>query len=137
MEKKYYELTIPIKPVAKGRPRFSRFGGAYTPQKTREFEAAVREAAKAYCDKPIEGPVHLSVVFLFDRPKTVKRLSHTVKPDLDNLLKGVSDALNGIWFHDDAQIIQVMLKKAYATEKEPAGIKLVCFQHAEEGEFLC
>ena len=40
-------------------------------------------------------------------------LNHVVKPDLDNLVKAVLDALNDLAWHDDAQIIELHVSKKY------------------------
>jgi Holliday junction resolvase RusA-like endonuclease len=40
----------------------------------------------------------------------------TIKPDLSNYLKGIEDALNGIAYIDDSQIVLVYVTKQYATE---------------------
>ncbi|MBQ2175307.1 MAG: RusA family crossover junction endodeoxyribonuclease, partial [Alphaproteobacteria bacterium] len=42
-------------------------------------------------------------------------LKHTVKPDLDNLTKALLDALNDIAWHDDAQIVDLQIRKEYTT----------------------
>lgn len=41
-------------------------------------------------------------------------IKHTVKPDLDNLVKSILDGLNGIAWHDDAQIVQLNVSKSYS-----------------------
>lgn len=48
----------------------------------------------------------------------------TSKPDLDNLAKTVLDALNGIAFVDDSQVVDLRLSKVYA-DKEGTNIKVV------------
>lgn len=42
--------------------------------------------------------------------------AHTSKPDLDNLIKGCTDALNGVVWQDDKQIVVVEAKKLYGFE---------------------
>jgi Holliday junction resolvase RusA-like endonuclease len=124
-------LTIDGIPVAKGRPRFTRAGGfarTYTPQKTRDAEGMIEWLAinemKSSNKKIITNAVIVSIDFLMPIPKSFSKTKQleclqfkivpTVKPDLDNLAKTVLDAMNGIVYKDDSQIIQLHLRKGYA-----------------------
>ena len=119
------QLTIDGVPVAKGRPRFSRYG-AYTPKKTQEYEEYVKMCwvAKYGGVQPSEQPLEMNIVFYMPIPKSVNKkqraemldgkIKHTKKPDIDNLIKSVLDALNGIAYSDDSQIIKVTAVKRYA-----------------------
>ena len=62
---------------------------------------------------PIETPVAVSLYFFLPRPKSTRRVSPAVRPDLDNLAKGLTDSLNGVLWKDDAQIISLFLAKSY------------------------
>lgn len=78
-------------PIPKGRPR--NYGGrSVTPQRTRDAEQAIRDAVAPLTLVPFDEPVRFSAVFYC---RTARRT------DLDNLLKLVSDALNGIAYTDD------------------------------------
>ncbi len=76
---------------------------------------AWRESVKG---DPWEGAVAFGAVFMFPIPKSwpkakrqralVTELPHTIKPDLDNLLKSAADPLNGLAYVDDAQITQLI-----------------------------
>lgn len=114
-------------PVGKGRARVTRTGHAYTPQKTRDYERAVKMAyLEAVKDKPYEKstPLKLSLWCAYPIPKSdskkkrVEKLrgitKPTVKPDLSNVLKSVEDALNGIAYSDDAQITELYVTKCYS-----------------------
>lgn len=62
-----------------------------------------------------EGPVHVSLVFCFRRPKSAKkrRWPH-VKPDIDKLCRTVLDALVGAdAIRDDAQVVRLFATKKY------------------------
>ena len=103
-------FTVPGKPVGKARPRFTRRGVAYTPEKTVRYEAAVRaaciEAMKAQgVHKRVGVPLAIKCEFFFEPPKSWSKKRRTEaadlapydqKPDGDNLLKIVKDALNGV-----------------------------------------
>lgn len=105
-----------IQPVSKARPRLSK-SGVYTPQKTKCFEKSIQLLARQqYRKAPIEGAISVTVLFNIPRPKSVtekKRKYPCVKPDIDNYAKALLDALNGIAFKDDAQIIDLTLSKRY------------------------
>ena len=104
------ELIYEIDPVPKARARITKFG-AYTPKKTKDFEKYIRQ--NTICRK-FDGPLAIDIVFYIKRPKTVIREYPCVKPDIDNLFKAVTDALNGMAYNDDSQIVKVTTEKAYA-----------------------
>jgi Holliday junction resolvase RusA-like endonuclease len=117
-------------PVGKGRPRFVRASGrAFTPAKTRSYEAALRYAAQEVMGEraPMEGPLRVLVVAAFPIPKSYskgKRLdalsgsAHpTKRPDWENIAKTL-DALNGVVWVDDVQIIDGRVLKTYASRPE-------------------
>tara|TARA_R110000796_G_scaffold250114_1_gene378670 strand:- start:11 stop:406 length:396 start_codon:yes stop_codon:yes gene_type:complete len=119
-------LVIPGQPVAKGRPRFTKRGFAYTPAKTVEHEQYVidcfNEAHPNF--EPIEGPLRLTITFSMQIPKSWSKrkqadaelgvIRPTGRPDLDNLAK-VIDALNGLCFKDDSQVVEIYAVKKYGT----------------------
>lgn len=110
-------FTLSITPVAKGRPRFGN-GRAYTDPKTRSFERAVAVLArKAYPGPPLTGPIGLELTFHLPRPKSAPKrvVWPAVRPDLDNQIKGVKDALNGILYGDDGQVCILAARKVYGS----------------------
>jgi Holliday junction resolvase RusA-like endonuclease len=62
--------------------------------------------------------VKLSLLFLLPAPKKAVRQFPTTKPDLDKLARAVMDALTGVYYLDDAQVVALDLQKAY-TNAEP------------------
>lgn len=92
-----YGLWISGKPVPKGRPRFSKFGGVYTPKTTSDYEKRIAQAwREKYGDKQVE-PLNLRIhvdVYL-------KRYTTS---DVDNFLKIAMDGLQGVAFENDACI---------------------------------
>lgn len=63
-------------------------------------------------------PLSLTVDFYFDRPASAtekKRPGMTVKPDVDKLVRGIFDALKGVLYHDDAQIVSTIGMKHYGS----------------------
>src|SRR6185369_15017890 len=128
-------------PVAKGRPRFASIGGkpiAYTPTKTRKYEAALQYAARQAMDgRPLlTGPVMMSVVVSLPVPTSwsgkqqkaalAGNVMPTKRPDIDNYIKVACDALNGVVFPDDNQITFLTASKIYA-EKPNLRIEVAMF----------
>lgn len=119
-------FSVPGAPVAKARPRFTQNGHAYTPDKTRSYEAIVKLCAmKAMKGKKLlTGAISLSVTAFFPIPKYFTKairekalsgeLWHQKKPDWDNVGKIVSDALNGVVFSDDAKVSRAIVEKRYS-----------------------
>lgn len=127
-------------PVPQGRPRFTRQGHAYDPQKSREYKKRVAiEAKKAMGNTPpFDGGITLNVRFCFEPPKSFtggKRLAalsgalpKTTKPDTDNLVKGVMDALKGICWNDDSQVTYITAEKRYS---ETAAVNIRIFRERD------
>ena len=112
-------------PRGKERPRVAN-GHAYTPQKTREYEEAMRLAYVASVKSaPHERgvPLKLTLYCEYPIPKSDSKKKHgekangtikpTIKPDLSNVLKAVEDALNGVAYFDDSQITKIVAIKRY------------------------
>lgn len=125
-------FTIYGEPVGKGRPRFSRAGKGvrtYTPEKTAEYELAVSRAFRraVHTGSFEKGtPIDMEITAYFAVPKSVSKkkraemltgqLRPTKKPDADNIAKIICDALNGVAYADDAQVVSVSIEKKWATE---------------------
>jgi Holliday junction resolvase RusA-like endonuclease len=121
-------ITVIIggEPTAKGRPRMTRRGIAYTPAKTRKYEAHGRLAAQqAMGDRPpIEAPVRIELLVELPVPASWSRrkaadaitghIRPTSRPDVDNFLKAILDAINSIVVCDDAQVVEVYAKKKFS-----------------------
>lgn len=117
-------VHVPGEPVAKGRPRVTKGGTAYTPQRTRSAEAWVKACIVQQVGQPcLEGPLALDVAVVLDIPVSWPRKKRegaqrgevrpTSRPDLDNYAKLVCDAGNGLLWRDDSQIVSAMLSKRY------------------------
>ena len=116
----HYEFTIPLEPVAKGRPRFAKGGIAYTPSKTRKAEQDLRFfLSKEFNREPFDGPVKVFARFTIQRPASVsetKRPHPVTRPDLDNYIKTLFDGANGLLFKDDAQVVYCTIEKCYGQQ---------------------
>lgn len=127
-------FTIPGEPVGKGRPRAvaeiawkdgqpEAFVRMVTPKETRQAEKLVRDAfmARHPDHKPWTGAVQINFTAVFETPKSFNRalkeaaargeLYATKKPDKDNIEKLIVDALNGIAWADDAQVMGGGIKR--------------------------
>lgn len=97
----------------------ARSGGAL-----KRWLNAIASTARVYrCAYIDAGPVAMRCDFFLPRPMT-KRVHATAKPDLSKLARAVEDALNGIAYRDDAQICHAIWNKDYATEIQPAGVRV-------------
>lgn len=97
------QFEVPGKPQPKQRPRRnSKTGVWYTPSATRKYESLVAQCALAAGVRPFRGPVEMEVEIYW--PDKRRR-------DLDNTIKSISDALNGIAYQDDSQISRLVTTK--------------------------
>ena len=124
-----FEVRVYGLPVAQGRPRAFKLPSGqirvYDPSKSRDWKRTVM--AQALVCKPerlLVGALEGEMDFYLPRPKSLpKRVVYPVKkPDASNLLKSLEDALKGIVFADDSQIVTVRATKHYATEGAPPGV---------------
>ena len=124
------EIRVDGEPVGKGRPRFVRATGiAHTPEKTASFENKVAWAAQCVMrGRPLlEGPLMIVADFYFTIPASKPAkwraaalaglIRPTKKPDFDNLIKSVADALNKVVWVDDGQIVDAKVRKWYGTPR--------------------
>ncbi len=124
-------LVIYGEPVGKGRPRVTfkgKFTHTYTPEKTKNYEELIQNTylSNYTYDDILDGPIKANIVAYFPIPDSASKKKkesllknyekHTKKPDIDNVIKSVFDALNNIAFTDDSNIIEVSAKKLYSNE---------------------
>lgn len=115
-----------MNPIPKGRPRMTRAGFTYTPKRTKDAEKEIAwQAKQEWAGEPLEGAVSVIVTFHVQMPKSwsqKKRNEHSgafcakKNGDIDNYMKLVFDALSGICFIDDSQIVEVMAGKVWAQD---------------------
>ena len=132
-------FTVPGPPVGKGRPKVAYRPNAWrsdggrgryygiTPDATVAAETAIALTARQHWQEPWEGAIELSVTAYLPIPASwsAKRRAEAtrglIRPsghnyDWDNLGKLVSDALNGIAYKDDCQIVRAVVSKWYALD---------------------
>lgn len=125
---KVAKLLIPGKPMGKQRPRFMRKTSiTYTPKETINYETLVQQLyISKFKNLRFEGPLKMNIAAYFGIPKSKSKKAHermlagyelpTKKPDMDNIIKIVADALNGIAYYDDCQIVQCKVEKFYTMD---------------------
>jgi Holliday junction resolvase RusA-like endonuclease len=118
-------FNLPGKPHGKGRPRATSTGRMYTPQATRDAEGFIRhQAAQAMTGQEVlRGAVQAWVEIEVEPPQnTSKKLRKRMidgevfpakKPDMDNIIKAIFDACNGVVYVDDKQVVQLSMMKRY------------------------
>jgi len=119
------EFVVEGNPIPKGRPRVvlsrrpDRYRAhAFTPPQTKAWERVVGWAARRAMDgrEPLRGD--LAVVLEFFR-------QNAIACDLDNLAKAITDALNGICYHDDRQIVEMVLYRMIDAENPRVQIQII------------
>ena len=81
--------------MPKGRPRLGRNGNTYTPKRTAVYEHSIGWAWREAQGVKATGPVRVSIIV---------REKGGHPGDLDNYVKVVLDALNGLAWEDDKQV---------------------------------
>lgn len=115
------KFTIPGEPTGKARPRVTKWG-AHTPEKTVLYENLV----KTCYDGPLfEGQLEMRVTAFYGIPKSTAKkyidsmlmggIRPTKKPDADNVLKIICDALNKVAYYDDKQVVEAHVSKRYSS----------------------
>ena len=117
-------------PIPKGRPRFARRGHfvqTYTDAKTLEYETHVAMKARQAigASEPLKGALSVFLYLRYSIPSsyTKKRkeaclngLEYPKRSDIDNCYKSITDAMQGIVYLNDSQIVEAHIKKVYAEE---------------------
>lgn len=123
-------FAIPGDAQAQIRPRASTIGGRvrmYDHKKSRTYKSYVQDVAKEFMpDEVLTGPLEMRVTVYrkalksFSKVKRQQALDGVLlpvsKPDVDNLAKTFMDALNGMAYKDDSQVVTLIASKLYAEE---------------------
>lgn len=128
-----FSLIVMGKPQGKARPRFTRTGRVFTEAKTKQAEAAILAEWERAGSVRLDGPIELDVLLFHKRPAghfTSKGLLSTAgrrqpipdnqKPDIDNALKLVMDALNGSAWSDDVRVVRASVTRWWSHPGDPA-----------------
>ena len=126
-----YEFEIIGEIKGKARPRLNTYTGIiYTSKETKDYEKLIKQYFIIKYPRyiPLENRIYVKIVEYLKIPKnTTKKnrdlidqgvLSPTKKPDIDNIVKIILDALNKMAFKDDNQITKLEIEKVYAEEEK-------------------
>lgn len=130
------QFTLPLEaiPVQTGGKRLMIRGGRplfFKDKRTERYYKAIAAFSARYAPaEPLAGPLEVGFIFVMARPKRLMRKADPedriwcpVRPDWDNLCKGVCDGLQGFWL-DDAQIVLAKVEKLYAAKGEEPKIHI-------------
>jgi Holliday junction resolvase RusA-like endonuclease len=112
-----------INPVPAARPRVSRWS-TYYPKKYTRFKKEMEALTGELDSTPCENLVCVSLKFKIKTPQSwskKKRLERentycNNNSDIDNYIKAMLDSLNGVYFIDDRQVVEVFASKKYSNE---------------------
>ena len=123
------EFIIEGKVKPKQSFRYTRFGHKYTPRDVKQY---ARDIQYSFCAKYpkwlpsmfFEKPLRAEIEVYKQMPKSFNKtkkqraiageIRPLIKPDIDNCTKNIFDALNGIVYPDDKQIVELSIKKFYS-----------------------
>ena len=128
------QLTVPGQPMGKQRARTrtvntkagKSFVMSYTPKKTLNYETYIKELfiIKYPRFKPLEGALSVDLKAYLDIPKSKSKkqkelmrqhkIMPTTRPDVDNIFKVFLDAMQGVCFKNDSQVVAARLAKFYS-----------------------
>ena len=118
-------MFLNVTPTTKERPRFAKNGHAFTPIKTKKAEYDIKVLVKAEMKRAglsiTKDPVSIFIRFHYEVPKKMTKeekellaagtLFRCRSPDVDNMAKLLMDALNGVLYVDDCQVIKLVAEK--------------------------
>ena len=123
------ELFVPGRPAPQGSKR--HVGGGVMVESSKAVApwrtTVAWHAAQTYRGAPLDGAVWAGLTFVMPRPAATPKRStpQAVKrPDLDKLTRAVFDALSGVVWRDDSQVIQVVASKRLAELDEQPGVHI-------------
>jgi Holliday junction resolvase RusA-like endonuclease len=122
--KRFIKFTIPGEPKGKGRPKFLRQGNfvrTYSPETTVNYENWVKICFQEAEQEMLTGQLKAEIECFYGIPKSYSKkkkedalkgyLRPTKKPDIDNITKIILDALNGMAYPDDKNIVSCLVDK--------------------------
>jgi len=113
------------------------------------MQVAKRYAAGAYKGDLLRGPVRLSTVFYFVRPKChygsganaavlkgTAPVSHTGFPDLDKLVRCLADSLTGVIWVDDSQVCDLIAEKRWTEARARTDVQILSLKNVNQKELF-
>ena len=134
------EIVVYGDPVPQGRPRFTKSGYAYDPQRSQNYKQLVRfwvtqhlkkfprfkPYGKALC---VDLTFHIGIPTSWSKKKRIQAVNGEIKPtvrngDIDNMVKAILDAGNNILWEDDCIITDISARKRYTGDLARVEIKI-------------
>lgn len=122
-------LELSGKPEGKARPRFGKGGRVFTPHATKLAEGRIIDAWQDAGEPRLEGAIKIGVLLKVKRAQdhytskgalSAKGLRFPrptgKKPDVDNALKLIMDALNGRAYHDDVDVVEASVHRVWSED---------------------
>lgn len=130
MKEVYFIVEGRVQPKQRPKVYRNKYTGkahAITPRQTVEYEEKVKASYIEAEGIKFEGAVEMVVNVYVQIPKSTPKkkiddmITGNIRPivkngDVDNLFKAISDALNGLAYEDDSQIVSAKIRKFYARE---------------------
>lgn len=117
-------IILPITPKPTPRPRVGKFGTHY-PKHYEQYKKDIKKLVNLYCKNHFKGVIRLEAYFFMSIPVSLSKIKREalndtycskLNGDIDNLTKGLLDALNGVAFDDDSQVCELLVRKVYSYE---------------------
>ena len=110
-----YTVIIERRPKVKARPRHTKGGKVFTPKSTLQEEDHIAQAWKDQVGEKISGPIEVTIAYSPEATVLLVNTSPhdatTLRGDLDNYVKLTLDALNGVAWEDDRQVVRIRAVK--------------------------
>ena len=108
--------------VVGGKARITSTQG----MKLQDWRQAIAQEARSATESVLSGPVAVNLTFALPRPVSRRKrdLWPDRKPDLDKLVRSALDAMSGVVFGDDAQVVELTARKEYAAPDEQTGVRV-------------
>ena len=119
-------IVVKGKVRGKARPRKGKHG-FYTPNDTKSYEESIKREYIKQCNKKLDGPVEFILYIYKTKAKFTKKEKALIeedkywcitKPDTDNVVKLVLDALNKTAYDDDNQVVKITAFKKWTLDDE-------------------
>ena len=119
-------IIVKGKVRGKARPRKGKHG-FYTPNDTKSYEEIIKREYIKQCNKKLDGPVEFILYIYKTKAKFTKKEKALIeedkcwcitKPDTDNVVKLVLDALNKTAYDDDNQVVKITAFKKWTLDDE-------------------
>lgn len=116
--------------AGKHRPRVRRDGWTYPDPNDVEYQQAIAAAYESQCGlwfgtNPVSVTIDIVRSMPKDRPRRIDKEPDMFKPDVDNVAKAVLDALNGVAFADDRQVVALTVRKHPRERVENESMRIV------------